>query len=203
MSAIDIKIVETVKQADTSPTLHLMIDFESLGLRPNSVILSAGVCSVPPNLVPEAQWYGEFDALEQEGDPYNRVTDPNTLSWWMTQGDMPQGELSLKDGIISLQAHLYNLAQQYKLELWANGTDFDIPLFYNALDQHNCPSPFKYDAVRDYRTMRKAFWEVPSLPFQGKKHHALDDAKNQAAHLNLIFDHIQKLRGITALSGIT
>ena len=194
MSAID---------SPNTPVLHLMIDFETLGLRPNSVILSAGVCSVPASLVPEAQWYGEFDALEQEGDPYNRVTDPNTLSWWMTQGNIPQGEMPLQEGIISLQAHIANLAQQYKIELWANGTDFDIPLFYNALDQQNCPAPFKYDAVRDYRTMRKAFWEVPSPPFQGKKHHALHDAKNQAAHLNLIFNHIQKLRGITALSGIT
>lgn len=185
------------------PVLHLMIDFETLGLRPNSVILSAGVCSVPPSLVPEAQWYGEFDALEQEGAPYNRVTDPDTLTWWLAKGYMPTGELSLRDGIISLQAHIANLAQQYRLELWANGTDFDIPLFYSALDQQNCPSPFKYNSVRDYRTMRKAFWEVPFLPFEGKKHHALHDAMNQAAHLNLIFDHIQKLRGITALSGIT
>lgn len=203
MSAIDIKIIETVQQADALPTLHLMIDFESLGLRPNSVILSAGVCSVPPNLVPEAQWYGEFEIDSQTRYPYNRTVDLNTQAFWTKQGDMPQGTTDLAEGIASLYLHLSYLAERFTLQIWANGTDFDIPLLYNALDANECPSPFEYNSVRDYRTMRKAFWEVTAPPFEGKKHHALDDAKNQAAHLDMIFNHIQKLRGITALSGIT
>lgn len=192
--------LDTVTDSPVKDTLHLMIDFETLGLRPNSVVLSVGICPIPRqhNLFPAI--YKEFSV----GDQYLRTSDSKTFDWWKGQPNPPfHGTEDLHEGFEEICQQLTEATAIYDVNLWANGTDFDIPLFYNVLDAMGIKSPIPYNNVRDYRTLRKLFWDVKEDARVGQSHHALDDAQHQAAHLQKIFDHIQKLRGTTAMSHIT
>lgn len=199
MSAIESSSTPIVK-----PEANVMIDFETLGLKPNSVILSVGLCLVPPYTAVFPEIYKEFNLTAQTRFPYNRKIDDSTAAWWSIQPNCPdQGTEDLYQGMMEIHRHLHELSNTHEVTLWANGSDFDIPILYNVFEGVGKVSPVPYNSVRDFRTLRKTFPEVKAPEFVGQKHHALDDAINQAAHLSLILAHIQKLRQPHVMAHIT
>jgi hypothetical protein len=69
--------------------------------------------------------------------------------------------------------------------VWANGINFDISILEHMYGQVGLHVPWKYNAVRDYRTYVKSFdWVSPKTTYHnGTKHNALDDAIYQARTL--------------------
>lgn len=168
---------------------HIMIDIETLGLMPESVILSIGaVCFIPSQTQISEELYIECDPKQP------RVIDTDTLAWWTKQSiPVPiHGTTTLPEALVQLQFFVKNQKEHPDdvVEIWANGTDFDIAILYHAYRQFNIAPGWKYNSVRDYRTMRKMFPHIPQPAEIPGKHHALKDAIWQANHLSAILFHL-------------
>ena len=162
-----------------------MLDFESLSLQPNAVVLSAGICEIfPQSEEGRKTAYWEF-ALD-----YQRVrhVDLSTVAWWMEQPIKPP--MQGTDQFWQLFEYLRDIEITREIILWANGTDFDISVLKDIAYEDHRVLPFKYSNVRDFRTMRKCFplpkdKEPPTVA----KHNALEDVLWQARYLERLADH--------------
>jgi len=193
-----------MSQIDTPKPLRIMLDFETLGLAPSSHVLSLGACTFPGELPKQEVFYTEF-SKEQPG----RTVDISTIEFWFAQEIKPPiaGGVSLASGVRDFvmwcKFNLERLGTD-RLELWCNGTDFDIPVLN---DITNCTSypltlPWKYSDVRDYRTLRKLFPEVVPAERTTQLHHALEDAIYQAQHCVEILHYLESIRHGYAVSGV-
>ena len=64
---------------------HGMIDLETLGVEPDSVIMTLGAVKFDPfsDTEPHTPLYLRVD-VEEQSEKYNRTIDENTLAWWCT-----------------------------------------------------------------------------------------------------------------------
>ena len=154
-----------------------MVDLETLGLSPDSVIVSVGAVVFTK------------DGIESEGywpltlDQSDRNIDLGTLKWWMQQNEAARAVFAEKR-TFSLRAALENLSMQFcdGTRIWSNGANFDEVLLTHAYAQLRIRKPWDYKHVRCYRTIRAQFPDI-KLPSNGTKHNALDDARYQALTL--------------------
>ena len=65
---------------------HGMIDLETLGVEPDSVIITLGAVKFDPfsNKEPDNGLYLRCD-IEEQSEKYGRSIDDNTLEWWSRQ----------------------------------------------------------------------------------------------------------------------
>lgn len=171
----------------------IMVDIETLGLQPSSVILSIGAVvfdNISLEHIPE-DFYVELNS-----DQPGRTCDKSTIEWWSKQSiKRPEGRLDLFEASDSLLNWTRKIVGAGEVEVWANGTDFDITILTHMYRNIQNFIPWKYNEVRDYRTLYKLFPEIkrPEMD-KSKKHNALEDAKHQAAHAEMILNHIRNLR---------
>lgn len=164
---------------------HIMIDIETLSTCSNAVILSIGAV--------------EFDATTL-GKKFHTTIDIDsclkhglsiegrTVAWWMDQSDNARNVFRTPGYTLPdvLQAFSFTSEMPWSnAQVWANGTDFDIAILANAYKKCGMKVPWAYNAVRDYRTMRKEFPIVKTEPIVA--HNALDDAIAQAKTLQAIW----------------
>jgi len=165
---------------------HIMIDIETLGTKATSSILSIGACEFNINTGKIGETFHtriDIDSCLKKG----LTVDGNTIGWWMEQDDEARHSLfdghirTLEDALLGLIAFI-----QPGDVIWANGSNFDIPILENALSACSFNIPWSYFNVRDYRTLVKM---VPKEQFESirtraeLKHNALSDAEAQALSL--------------------
>ncbi len=172
-------------------TNHMMVDLETLGMREDALILSAsGVVFNSKDIVDS--FYLEFDWNNQDCT----TVVPDTIAFWMKQAaggkPYPQG----KAPITELTETLNRFYTDYKCEtLWANGTDFDIPMLKFRFESQKFTTPWKYNAVRDCRTVFKLFERSVNLDHLActEKHNALADAVYQVQKLQCVLNALNDL----------
>lgn len=157
----------------------LMIDIETLGTAPGSVILSIGAV--------------EFDAESgQLGDEFYAAIEPqscvdvglsvdmSTLKWWMAQSE--EARSAAFAGAEYLSKALFDLhqfvADAEPSRVWAKPPSFDLVLLESAYKACAITIPWHYRTPRDVRTLFDITGAVQ--PDVGTAHNALDDAKSQA-----------------------
>lgn len=180
--------------------INVMIDFETLGLRPNANVRSLGAVVFTPELaarqsLDNLSFYSEI-ALDIPQN--NRYIDLDTWKWWKEKAEteMPNGTVLLYEAVESFNTWLkYVCPEPHNLILWSNGTDFDIPILYSLYDTFQLTPYWAYNNVKDYRTLRKLFPMVTSPEFIGTKHNAYDDAWNEANHCAKILHYIEMRHG--------
>lgn len=160
----------------------IMLDLETLGNGPNSVILSIGGVKFGPNGLGE-EFYRVVDA--QSCIDSGLQMDVSTILWWMEQGDEARAEFKRKGA--NLGAALLDFRQfcgggSDDLRVWGDGAAFDNAILANAYKKTNIERPWKFWNDRCYRTAKNLFPDVPFVRV-GTGHNALDDAKSQAQHL--------------------
>lgn len=157
--------------------IHFMLDFETLALTPKAIILSIGCVKFNEFGVLD-KFYIECDKGSQIG---HRDFDRDTADWWAIQHNKPTGITSLYTCLHKLLNFLQNnTPPSYEMELWAKGTDFDIPILLDALASYGINPPFPYRNKSDLRTLKKYHPEV-HIPFANQQeHNALEDAIFQA-----------------------
>lgn len=177
--------------------VHVMIDFETLGLTSNTVVLSLGAQIFIPTI---SSHIAGVDFYEEATDvQYSRDVDPETAKWWRTQPPelIPKSTQKLNTLVNKFYTFLTHYIPtaypEHELILWSNGTDFDIPILYSLYRQHELTPSWLYNNVRDYRTLRKMFPAVAAGKFLGTKHNAGDDAWNEAEHCRSILNHIDNV----------
>lgn len=165
---------------DDSIKQHVMLDLETLGLKPNSVILSVGAAlfsldgQIEPLYHRRITIQSCLDAgLEVDGD---------TVEWWMNQKEENRGRLfAVKTK--PLGATLWELDNVVKsvrpngIYVWSHGSNFDTVLYENACKKTGMSIWWDYRNVRDTRTL----FDLANYKYKASGiHDALDDAMNQA-----------------------
>jgi len=176
--------------------LDLMIDLETLGITPDSAILTVGIA--------------QFDIHSGEiGNTLYRVIDlktsldygfkinADTLYWWLEQSDDARRALvqehnreSIEQAMMSIRSFIVGCNNPQHLRLWGNGPTFDnamIRYTYEKVMLETFPIPFWKD--RCVRTVKAFYphnlwkkWQMENLR-TGTFHNALDDAKYQVKYL--------------------
>jgi hypothetical protein len=159
--------------------VHIMIDLETLDTVATAVILSMGACIIGPDPMKFETLYIEIDTASQP----RRTKSAKTIQWWEDQGNCPRyGTTSLVSALLSLRSYLERIT--VRPILWCKGTDFDIAILNHTYAQLDIDTPWKYNDVRDFRTIKKMFGESMVVTTQNlRPHHALSDAVFQAQQL--------------------
>lgn len=167
---------------------RVMIDIETLGTTPDSVILSVGVYDG------EHSWYHTID-LQSCLDAGLKISG-STFEWWMHQSAEARTQLvkgadtlTLKGALISID-EFFSTHLHGDTEIWCCGAAFDVPILENAFRAVCVSVPWKFYMVRCYRTYRELMKQlVPEfrMPSRvGTFHNALDDAKYQYDAMSLM-----------------
>ncbi|UXQ89148.1 3'-5' exoribonuclease [Synechococcus phage MinM1] len=170
------------------PPLHVMLDIETMGTTPGSMIVAIGACTFD-----HPGQRGTFYArIEIEGQQqYGLTIDPGTALWWMRQDDAARMELQTADRLM-LSTALCDLSHMLhawttesgsaELRLWANGANFDPVMLEAAWRARlsDAPTPWRYHEVRCARTLYDLAGIDRSLFPPRIPHHALEDALAQA-----------------------
>lgn len=185
--------MESPTQEQSKPIRNYVIDFETLGLTPDSVVLSVGIVCLED---PEDSMYAEASPINQN----DRRIDESTFLWWQEQKKAgihyPSTTNTLFDLTNTAAAYFDGISLDYEIQLWSQGTDFDIPIIYNLYRQWKFTPQWKYINVADIRTLRKMFPEIKgddSAYGQYHKHHALGDALYEAELLRRLLTRIELL----------
>lgn len=174
----------------------VMIDVETLDTRPSTVILSIGAILFD---IEQPAVFGDSIHLHIDIDSCLNAgctVSGSTLLWWLSQNDDARNAL-VQAQRIPLNTALLRLAAfiPEDARVWGNGSAFDNVIVASAYNRMGIPLPWKYWNDMCYRTIKALNPQVPKPAFEGVKHDALADAKNQARHLQLIYDQVRLRTG--------
>lgn len=190
-----------------APVTNVMLDIETYGLTPGSVIKSIG--AVKFGICPKTGEHEITDRFYHRIDAQSCVRagltlDAATVEWWLAQSDDARGEMT-KPGeplVYVLQSFEFWLGrvEAANLEIWGNGAPFDNVLLQSAYKAGNVPACWTNMQSRCYRTVKNANKDLPIDPYRLRTHHnALDDAESQALHLMAIWARDARRRRAVAL----
>lgn len=156
--------------------MDVMVDIETLGTAPGAVILSIGaVMFEPKGDALGGEFYVDIDV--ESAMRAGLHTEPGTILWWFGQNEAARKAITAP-GRKPLDHALDAFASWCGSgkKIWGHGATFDPVLIEAAYRYLNKPAPWKYWDARDTRTL----FDVAGLAYRGTKHHALEDAKDQA-----------------------
>jgi hypothetical protein len=176
--------------------MDVMIDLETLGTLPGSIILSLGACTFNRTAI--------LERLEINIDPAScqrlglRI-DAGTVLWWMGRDADARSAIlnaptvSLHSALEDFDAWLRAHAPGKGLRLWSNGPSFDAVLLRSAYKAAGMQAPWEYWNERCVRTMLD-LGRVRLLDFRvgsGEIYHAaLGDAIVQTRAVQAAWDQI-------------
>ncbi len=162
----------------------VMIDLETLGTKPGSVIRSIGAVFFEPltgKLGPEFYANISFASCKRAG----LSMDVDTVLWWTEQEQAARDALLANPISLDVVGAGFNFwwQQHGGQNVWARGTHFDCVLWEEAMRAANVHVPWQYNNVYDTRTvdtLRDHLGGVATLiEREGVAHNALDDCKHQ------------------------
>lgn len=153
-----------------------MIDTETLGTTPESVILSIAAVRFDRRT---GDIVKQVHLRVSPNQPDRRI-DQDTLRWWLAQ---PAVSISEAFGGTALLKDALELLAEFvdsKDLVWSQGTDFDFPLLQNAFESAGMKLPWKYWSKRDTRTVYDVCcFDANCVPRDGMHHNALSDCHHQ------------------------
>ncbi|MEZ5386464.1 MAG: 3'-5' exonuclease [Prosthecobacter sp.] len=167
---------------------HIMVDLETLGTAPGSVILSIGAVQFGNGGITGRFTRHIHPASCQRA---GLTCDAETALWWMTQSDpartaLVQGQkeaLQLEQALLDFMEWLVPAGELRNRRIWGNGASFDCALLSAAYRACNINLPWRYSGERCYRTIKALHPDVAEDQREGTHHCALADAEHQARHL--------------------
>lgn len=170
---------------------HVMVDLETLGTQPGSVILSIGAVLFDPTKAVDDCFGPELYCVlgRPTCEAVGLTVSEDTLRWWVVQSDEarkvlnqsldPKESINLTKGLQQLKEFIPEGAK-----VWSNGANFDQPLLDVAYNRCEIALPWKYWNSRCYRTIVALYPNEKDIrPATVCAHNALEDAKWQAKHL--------------------
>ena len=183
---------------DIRPAPHVMLDIETLGTAPGSVILS--VAAVPFGGGPS-----KCESFYQLVNVRNAVAegftlDQGTVDWWCARpAHQREWVAGCRNGLplwlVLLKLTAWWRARAPDACAWACGTDFDIAHLDHAYRRYGFETPWPYYKARDLRTLRAAAGNAGRQPWmQAPSHNALADALAQAAEAGRLLHALDQLQ---------
>lgn len=178
---------------------HLMLDLETLGTCPGSVVTQVALLEFDP--FSPLEFGRSMQIWLNITDQKGLVIDSSTLHWWTQQNPAAIRRLIRpdKEGLTALQ--MYDVMHEFYRDLpegamtpiWAHGGAFDTPLLEVVYRNKGFSPPWHYRAIRDTRTLYTLTGGVPDALVQGVPHDALDDCKAQATQVQQAFLQLRNL----------
>jgi hypothetical protein len=172
----------------------LMIDMETLDVLPTATILTIGAVKFDPfgddiNEPSCERFYVKVDI--DSCDKIGCTVSAATLDWWSKQSKEAQEEAFSPDGRIDItdaMDQLYKFCWGAK-RVWSHGIGFDIVICEHLFRKIGKAIPWSFWEVRDTRTLFDLGINPNRPPVL--KHHALEDAWNQAVGVQNVFKTIR------------
>ena len=179
----------------------VMIDLETLATSPDAAVLTIGAVKFDPfgddiNDPSCEKFYVKVDL--DSCDRIGLVTSDDTIAWWANQSKEAQEEAFSPEGridIVDAMNQLYKFCWGAK-RVWSHGAAFDIVICEHIFKKINKAFPWNFWQVRCTRTLFDIGIDPKRPPVL--KHHALEDAWNQAVGVQYVF---QKLRTASSTDG--
>lgn len=166
-----------------------MVDLETLGTTPGSVILSIGAREFDPRRQLRGSFFYATINLASSLEA-GLTKSEDTLKWWGTQPAEAQEVLREANSPITpvLGEVLTDFGKFFqrchaKARIWGNGAAFDPVLLECAYEAAGLRAPWGHQEVMCYRTIRHLAPQVEPPTFIGVAHNALDDADMQVTHM--------------------
>jgi len=160
--------------------VNCMVDLESLGTEPNSVILSIGAVKFKDGEIYD-EFYERIDP--QSCIDYGLEVDIRTVMWWLQQKEDARNEVCKPGNPLNVVLiHFAEWCYSSDVRVWGNGATMDNTILANAYKKVKIPKPWGYKGDMCYRTIKNLNPDI-KIEQTGVYHNALDDARNQAVHL--------------------
>ena len=158
---------------------RFMVDIETLGVKPDSILLSIVCASFNTNRIgPTAVHYTRVDVPSCEA--IGLKMDWGTVRWWMDQHEAvrrevldPEGAVSIYNALTWLADFIRGESHGREIRVYAKDPDFDCVILRTAYDLTHIPCPWHYWQTRSVRTTLEDHGYNKKLRAQ---HHALNDA---------------------------
>ncbi len=169
---------------------HLMVDLETLGNGPRSVITQIGACYF--NMDGEVGAKFEANINIQSALDVGLIIDGDTIKWWFDQPNPTW--LKDTDKIVKVLSRFGQFCHGVK-HVWSHAT-FDMPIIFNAYRECDVKIPFHYRTPRDIRTLTWLhggdYKELKKRFPQENKHDALSDCLHQVKYVSHCYKDIKK-----------
>ncbi|EKM6115048.1 3'-5' exoribonuclease [Escherichia coli] len=176
--------------------IHLMLDLETMGKNPDAPIISIGAIFFDPQTGEMGPEFSKTIDLETAGG----VIDRDTIKWWLKQSREAQSailtdEIPLDDALLQLREFIDENSGEFFVQVWGNGATFDNVILRRSYERQGIPCPWRYTNDRDVRTMVALglvmdFDARTTIPFEGERHNALNDARYQAKYVSAIWQKL-------------
>lgn len=179
-----------------SNNTDLMIDLETLDVRPTATVLTIGAVKFDPFSLETEKPTADRLYIKVDIDSCHAlgctVCDA-TIEWWSRQSEQAQQEAFDPAGRVDVRNaidQLYRFAWGCH-RVWSHGAGFDVVICEHLYKQVGRAAPWQYWQVRDTRTMFDLGIDPARPPVL--KHHALEDAWNQAVGVQNVVRTLAKL----------
>lgn len=171
-------------------TTCVMLDLETLGTRPDCVILTVGAIKFDPFKYDQEPGPGLYLRLNvDEQLKLGRTTDDSTIDWWAQQDPRVRDEALYNDhdrvDIATLRRDLnkFLVGVEY---IWAQGPAFDIVILEDLYRSQCWGFPWHFWQIRDSRTLFGVHGD-PREKGRDQAHNALLDCYYQAQAVQKIY----------------
>lgn len=164
----------------------VMVDLETLGTIPGSIVVSIGAVFFDEMEVAEWGFYRAISRAASEN--FKLTANPLTEAWWEEQSEEARkvltdpAAISPRTALEHFNDWLSANADPTEIRMWGNGANFDNPLLAVLYDRVMLKPSYKFYNERCYRTVKNQYPDI-KLQRTGTYHNALDDARCQAKHL--------------------
>jgi DNA polymerase III epsilon subunit-like protein len=168
----------------------IMIDLETLDVTPTATILTIGAVKFDPFGDDQKEKKAEKFYVRVDVDSCDRLgatVNPQTIEWWGNQSVEAQNEAFDPANRISIEdamTQLYKFCWGAK-RVWSHGATFDIPICEFYFRKLGRAIPWQFWEARCTRTLFDLGVNPNRPPVL--KHHALEDAWNQAVGVQNVF----------------
>lgn len=172
----------------------IMLDLETLGVRPGSAILSVGAVAFDlGSAEPCPTFYRNVQRMSCWSA--GLTVDQSTIDWWRTQTEAARAALEtdakpLREVAEDFHAWFRALHVRY---IWSQGGNFDEPLWSAVARGVGLTVPWKFYDCRCTRTIyHVAGLDPRTIKREGDAHNALHDAVYQVACVQRAYAMIQE-----------
>lgn len=162
---------------------HYVLDLETMGKGPRAAIVAIGCVRIEQGAITDTLYRRvNLESSLQAG----LEVDASTVNWWLKQEAAARAEVDGSQPSVLLPiglTALHNFIAEDKALVWGNGSSFDNVIVRSALDAFDMHHLWHFWNDRDLRTLLALYPEAKLLPFEGTKHHTLDDAMHEAKQL--------------------
>ena len=163
-------------------SMEMMVDIETLATDERALVLTMGFVEFNNSGAKASQrWILDMGQQMEKG----RAIDPETIAWWMRQGDAARKE-AFAESRSEIVAALWGVHRFFidvdPISVWANSPSFDLTILETLFRDFDVDLPWAFYQARDVRTLREESglardWQPENITYTA--HTAIGDCCRQ------------------------